>query len=81
MKDLEEKEGESAQKEEENAEQLVVLEARFKDAEVRFEAAERQCNVLSNNIKDTKNEIETWCAKTAELEKEMEDMDDCDLDD
>merc|ERR1719244_1619031 len=74
LKELEEREGESNMKEERNAEQLLLLEGQYKEAEVRAEAAERSCNVLERNISDTKTEIDEWIKKKEEIEDEMERM-------
>merc|ERR1712002_298182 len=61
-------------KEERNAEELILLEGQYKEAEVRAESAERTCNVLERNIQETETEIEDWERKTAELEDEINAM-------
>nr|Q9U5M4.1 RecName: Full=Tropomyosin-2 [Podocoryna carnea]CAB55601.1 tropomyosin [Podocoryna carnea] len=73
--ELEEREGESSEREEINEEKLIFLAGQFKESEVRAEAAERSCNVLERNIFETENEINTWIQKRKEIEDEMIEMD------
>merc|ERR1712126_240079 len=76
LKELEEREGESSLKEERNAEELILLEGQFKEAEVRAEAATRSCQVLERNLDETQAEIDEWQEKTRQLESEIAAMND-----
>merc|ERR1712157_373181 len=75
LHELEEREGESSEREELNEEKLRFLEGQFKEAEVRAEAAERSCGVMERNILETTNEINSWTEKREKIEQEMLDMD------
>merc|ERR1712141_394453 len=76
LKELEEREGESSLKEERNAEELILLEGQYKEAEVRAEAATRSCQVLDRNLQETQEEIDQWVEKTKKLEEEIAAMND-----
>jgi chromosome segregation ATPase len=75
LKSLEERESESTDREQTQVEKLSFLEGQFKEASIRAEAAQRNVGVLERNILEATNEIATWKTKTAEIEQEMEDMD------
>merc|ERR1712183_586024 len=76
LKELEEREGESSLKEERNAEELLLLEGQYKEAEVRAEAATRSCQDIERNLQETQQEIDEWIDKTKQLEEEIADMND-----
>jgi chromosome segregation ATPase len=75
LAELEEREGEAAEKETYNEEKLAFLLGQFKEAEVRAEAAERSCQVLENNISEIQSEISDWNKKIAAIDDEMAQMD------
>jgi len=75
LESLEEKEGESQDKETLNTEKISFLESQHKEAEVRREAASRSCNVLEMNILEIKQEIAVWDGKITAIETEFNDMD------
>ena len=74
LRNLEERELESSDKEALNEEKIAFLESQMKEAEVRLEAAERQAQNLERVILDTDTERQSWIIKREEIEKEMQEI-------
>ena len=74
LRNLEERELESSDKEALNEEKIAFLEGQMKEAEVRVEAAERQAQNLERVIVETDTERQSWVSKREEIEREMEDI-------
>ena len=75
MRELEEREGEIAEREETSALKLQFIEGQLKDSEDRLDTAERAVGVFERNITETTNEIQAWKNKTSEIDEELECMD------
>ena len=74
LRNLEERELESSDKEALTEEKIAFLESQIKEVEVRVEAAERQAQNLERVIFDTDTERQGWITKREEIEREMEDI-------
>merc|ERR1712142_806067 len=75
IKDLEERENETSEKETTNTEKIQLLEGQYREVEVRADAAKMQCQALSHNLVATQKEIDEWVDKRVKLEKEIAEMD------
>lgn len=74
LRNLEERELESSDKEALNEEKIAFLGTQMKEAEVRLEAAEREAQNLERVILDTDTERQSWIVKREEIEKEMAEI-------
>merc|ERR1719350_909428 len=74
VKELEEREGESSMEEERVAEELVLLEGQFKDAEVRNDAAERSCKLMERQIAEIEVEIKNWRQDASKIRDERDEI-------
>ena len=75
VKNLEERESASSEREEILREKYIFLEGQSKEALYRIEVAERLCGVCERNITETTNEIALWTKKIEEIEEELWNMD------
>ena len=78
LKELESKEGDANEKEQRITEEIIFMEGKFKETEVRAEAAARTCQVVEHNLVETQAEIDEWKEKTRLLEEEIASMNDID---
>jgi len=76
LEELEDREGESADREDVNLQKIEFLLSQVAEIEVRAEAAERQCGVLDRTNLELCNEVEGWKKRREHMEKEMSAMDD-----
>ena len=75
LEELEDRDSESADREEINIEKIAFMESQVMEVVARGDHAERQCGVLDRSILELSQEMGTWKQMRENLEREMSSMD------
>lgn len=80
LAELEEREGQASTEEERHEEEQLLLEGQLREAEVACDAADQSLKSIERSIRETDQEIELWKGKTDELQRQLNEMDDLEVD-